>query len=62
MVESSNRGAQIHWIVVAVMLVGFTVGGIALIFWNWWFVGIGAIVFVVGGAVGMASGIMEQVH
>ena len=62
MVESSNRGAQIHWIVVAVMLAGFTVGGIGMIFWNWWIVGIGAIVFVAAGAVGMASGIMEQVH
>lgn len=62
MVQSSNRGARIHWILVAVMIGAFTVGGIGLIFWQWWVVGLGAVVFVGAGIAGMASGIMEQVH
>lgn len=62
MVQASSRGNRSSWIVVAVMIVAFGVAGLGLVLGNWWIVGIGAAVFVIAGIVGLATGIMEQVH
>lgn len=63
MVEASTRGRPISWAVVAVILIGFIIGGLGLVFGpTWWLFWVGAIIVVVGTAVGWATGIMEDVH
>lgn len=49
------------WLVCLVMLIGFIVGGIALIYWNWpaFWAGVG--IFVLGAILGWAVNIMEDV-
>jgi hypothetical protein len=49
------------WVTVVIVLVGFIVGGIGLIEWNWIMFWIGVAVAVAGVALGAAVGIMAQV-
>ncbi|WP_133412053.1 HGxxPAAW family protein [Vallicoccus soli] len=63
MVESSPRGRPVSWAVVAVVIVGFIVGGLGLILGpTWWLFWVGVVLSVGGIVVGWATGMMEDVH
>jgi fatty acid desaturase len=58
-----NRGRPISWTVVAVVVVGFAIGGFGLVLGpSWWLVVVGAVVCGAGGVVGLATGIMDDWH
>ena len=57
-----GHGASMgSWIATLVIVVGFLVGGIAMIIWNWPMFWIGVGVVVVGCILARASGIMDNV-
>ncbi len=63
MAEGNTQGRPISWAVVAIILVGFTVGGLGLITGpQWWLFWTGAALAVIGAVVGWVTGIMEDVH
>jgi hypothetical protein len=62
MAESSERGRPTSWIAVSVMIVAFTVGGLALILNSPWLFIASVVVFVLGGVFGLATGIMSDTH
>ena len=49
------------WLACTVIVAGFVVGGVALIYWNWTAFWIGVAVAVVGCIFGWAVNIMEDV-
>ena len=49
------------WLACGIIIVGFTLGGIALVVWNWPMFWVGVGIIVVGCVVGKLSGIMEDV-
>jgi hypothetical protein len=49
------------WLVCLVMLVGFVVGGVALVVWNWPMFWAGVAIFVVGAVLARAVNIMDDV-
>lgn len=49
------------WLVCLVMLVGFVVGGVALVVWNWPMFWAGVGIFVLGVIVARAVRIMDDV-
>ena len=60
--SSEGHGASLgSWIACLIIIIGFVVGGVALIYWNWpvFWVGVGAI--VVGCVVARAANIMDDV-
>lgn len=58
-----SRGRPISWTAVAVMVVGFAIGGVGLVLGPaWWLVVVGAIVFGAGGVAGLVTGIMDDWH
>jgi hypothetical protein len=60
--STGGHGASAgSWIACAVILAGFTVGGIALIYWNWPVFWAGVAITVVGVVVARAVNIMEDV-
>jgi hypothetical protein len=57
-----GHGATLgSWLACLVMLAGFVVGGVALVFWNWTLFWVGVGIFVVGVIVARAVNIMEDV-
>lgn len=57
----SHGGRASSWLAVTVMLVGFTVGGLGLVFSNWMIVWIGVGLFVVGGILALVFDIFTDV-
>jgi Co/Zn/Cd efflux system component len=49
------------WLACTLIVVGFIVGGVALIYWNWPVFWIGVAIVVVGSIFGWAVNIMEDV-
>lgn len=49
------------WVLVAVLIAAFIMGGIALIYWNWPLFWAAIAVVAIGVVVGWAIGIMEMV-
>jgi hypothetical protein len=65
---SSNSGAggghgasMKSWFAAAVIVIGFIVGGVAIIYWNWPIFWVGVGIVVVGSVLGAAVGIMNEV-
>ena len=64
---SSNSGGGGHgasmksWLAATVIVIGFIVGGVAIIYWNWPVFWIGVGIVVVGSVFGAAVGIMNEV-
>jgi hypothetical protein len=57
-----GHGAKLgSWLACLVMMVGFTGGGIALVYWNWPVFWVGVGVFVLGGIIARAVNIMDDV-
>ena len=57
-----GHGASLKsWIAATIIMVGFVVGGVAIIYWNWPVFWIGVGVVVVGCVFAAAVGIMDEV-
>jgi hypothetical protein len=58
-----SRGRTISWVAVAVVVGGFALGGFGLVLGPIWelFI-VGAVITVLGGVFGMATGIMNDWH
>ena len=55
------HGRPVSWVAVALIMVGFLVGGLALIFHtNWWLFWVGVGLVVVGGLIALATNIFED--
>jgi hypothetical protein len=62
-VQGSPRGRPISWAVVILVILGFIVGGLALVLSTiWWLFWTAVAVVVLAIIVGWATGIMEDVH
>ena len=60
--NAGGHGAKLgSWLACLVMMVGFTMGGIALVFWNWPVFWVGVGIFVLGGVIARAVNIMDDV-
>ena len=63
MAQGHPRGKPASWVAVAVILLGFLIGALGLVFGPaWWLFWTGAGVVVAGAAFGAATGIMSDVH
>lgn len=49
------------WFAATVIVIGFIVGGVAIIYWNWPIFWIGVGITVIGSIFGAAVGIMNEV-
>ncbi len=59
--EQNHRGKPSSWAVVALIVIGFCVGGLALPLGPiWWLFGVGGGIVVVGALIGWAIGIMND--
>ena len=64
---SSNTGGGGHgasmksWVAATIIVIGFIVGGVAIIYWNWPVFWAGVGVAVVGCVLAAAVGIMDEV-
>lgn len=55
------HGRAVSWLSVSIIVVGFIVGGLALVFGPiWWLFWVAAGIVVVGGLLGAATRIMED--
>jgi hypothetical protein len=55
-----HSGRPISWVMVAVILAGFVIGGVGLMLASLWMFCLGAALVVVGGVVAWRTGIMED--
>jgi hypothetical protein len=64
---STNSGGGGHgaslksWVAATLIVIGFIVGGVAIIEWNWPIFWAGVGIAVAGGIFGAATGIMDEV-
>ncbi len=55
------HGRRVSWVAVSIIMVGFLVGGLALIFGPlWWLFWVGIGVVVVGGLIALSTDIFED--
>jgi hypothetical protein len=55
------HGRRVSWVAVSIIMVGFLVGGLALVFGpTWWLFWVGLGVAAVGGLLAMATNIFED--
>ena len=55
------HGRAVSWVAVTLILVGFLIGGLALVFGpTWWLFWVSLGITVVGGLLAMATGIFED--
>jgi hypothetical protein len=60
--NGGGHGASVgSWIACLIIVVGFVLGGVALVIWNWPMFWISVGVIVVGAIVARAANIMEDV-
>ena len=58
-----QRGRRGSWIAVVTIILGFAVGGVGMILGPAiWVMAVGAVVIAAGGALGLATGIMNDWH
>jgi hypothetical protein len=61
MAQTGHAGSPKSWVAVGIMLLGFLLGGIALVIGPaWWLFWLGAAVVVAGGIFGLAVGIVND--
>lgn len=48
------------WVCIIVIILGFVAGGLGLILRQWWLMGVGVAVILIGGIAAKALGIMEN--
>ena len=55
------HGRPVSWVAVSIIMVGFVVGGLALIFHTmWWLFWVGVALVVVGGLLALSTNIFED--
>lgn len=60
--SGSHAGRPSSWLAVVIIIIGFTVGGVALCLGpSWIMFWVGAAIVVLGGVVGLAVGILSDV-
>jgi hypothetical protein len=60
-VHEAHHGRPASWVAVSVIIVGFVVGGIALVIGpSWWLFWTGTAIVVIGGIIAMSSGILDD--
>lgn len=57
-----NRGRAVSWLAVVIILGGFTLGGLALVFGRWWLFWVAFGIVVVGGILAVAIDIFADVQ
>lgn len=63
MAQGNPRGKPVSWLAVAIILLGFVLGGLGLILGpQWWLFWTGLGVAIAGGVLGAATGMMSDVH
>lgn len=64
--QGGERGDHVRrtptrlWVTIIVIIVGFSVGGLGLILRQWWVMGVGVALILIGGVAAKALGIMEN--
>lgn len=59
--HESFHGRPVSWVSVGIIIVGFIIGGIGMVVGpTWWLVWAGGAVVVVGGILGLATGIVND--
>jgi hypothetical protein len=57
----SYHGRPVSWVAVSLILVGFVVGGLSLVFGpTWWLFWVGLAIVAVGGLLALATGISDD--
>jgi hypothetical protein len=55
------HGRPVSWVAVIIIVAGFVVGGLAMVFGpTWWLVYVGGAIVVVGGILALATGIFND--
>jgi hypothetical protein len=56
-----HHGRPVSWVAVVIIVIGFFVGGLAMVFGpTWWLVWVGGGIVVVGGILALATGIFND--
>ena len=59
--HEAHHGRPASWVAVSIIIIGFTVGGIALpIGPTWWLFWAGAAIVVIGGIIALATHILDD--
>ena len=59
--HEAHHGRPASWVAVSVIIVGFVVGGIAMVIGpSWWLFWTGAAIVVIGGIIAMSSRILDD--
>jgi hypothetical protein len=59
--HEAHHGRPASWVAVSVIIVGFLVGGIAMVIGpSWWLFWTGAAIVVIGGIIAMSSRILDD--
>lgn len=62
MADGSHVGRPSSWIAVGVMVAGFTIGGLGLVFGpTWWVFWTGGAIVMIGGVLALAVGVFSDV-
>jgi hypothetical protein len=60
-VHEAHHGRPASWVAVSIIIVGFVVGGIAMVIGpSWWLFWTAAAVVVIGGIMGLSSHILDD--
>jgi uncharacterized membrane protein YoaK (UPF0700 family) len=60
-VHEAHHGRPASWVAVSVIIVGFVVGGIAMVIGpSWWMFWTGAAIVVIGGIIAMSAHILDD--
>jgi hypothetical protein len=56
-----NHGRPVSWIAVTIIVAGFLVGGLGMVFGpTWWLAWLGGGIVIVGGILALATGIFND--
>jgi hypothetical protein len=60
-VHEAHHGRPASWVAVSVIIVGFVVGGIAMVIGpSWWLFWTGAAIVVIGGIIAMSVRVLDE--
>ena len=59
--HEAHHGRSASWVAVSVIIIGFVVGGIAMVIGpSWWLFWTGAAIVVIGGIIALSSHILDD--
>jgi hypothetical protein len=60
-VHEANHGRPASWVAVSIIIIGFVVGGIAMVIGpSWWLFWIGVAIVVIGGIIAMSAHVLDD--